>query len=58
MTIQQYLDKVNVLYKTGNAREHSYRGDLQNLIMAILPDILVTNEPARVASGQVGISNL
>ena len=31
MTIQQYLDKVNVLYKTGNAREHSYRGDLQNL---------------------------
>lgn len=51
MTIQQYLDKVNVLYKTGNAREHSYRGDLQNLIMAILPEILVTNEPARVACG-------
>lgn len=51
MTIQQYLDKVNTLYKTGNAREHSYRGDLQNLIMAILPDILVTNEPARVECG-------
>jgi predicted helicase len=51
MTIQQYLDKVNILFKTGNAREHSYRGDLQNLIMAILPDILVTNEPARVACG-------
>ena len=51
MTIQQYLDKVNILYKTGNAREHSYRGDLQNLIMAILPEILVTNEPARVACG-------
>jgi hypothetical protein len=48
MTIQQYLDKINTLYKTGNAREHSYRGDLQNLIMAILPDVLVTNEPARV----------
>ena len=51
MTIQQYLEKVNTLYKTGNAREHSYRGDLQNLIMAILPEILVTNEPARVACG-------
>ncbi|MDI5898309.1 type ISP restriction/modification enzyme [Flavobacterium yafengii] len=51
MTIQQYLTKVETLYKTGNAREHSYRGDLQNLIMAILPDILVTNEPARVACG-------
>ncbi|MFW0737702.1 N-6 DNA methylase [Flavobacterium sp. T12S277] len=51
MTIQQYLTKIETLYKTGNAREHSYRGDLQNLIMAILPDVLVTNEPARVACG-------
>jgi len=51
MTIQQYLTKINTLYITGNAREHSYRGDLQNLIMAILPDILVTNEPARVDCG-------
>ena len=51
MTIQQYITKIDTLYKTGNAREHSYRGDLQNLIMAILPDVLVTNEPARVACG-------
>ncbi len=51
MTIQQYLTKINTLYITGNAREHSYRGDLQNLIMAILPDVLVTNEPARVDCG-------
>jgi len=51
MTIQQYIDKINTLFKTGNAREHSYRGDLQNLIMAILPDVLVTNEPARVDCG-------
>ena len=51
MTLLQYLEKINILYKTGNAREHSYRGDLQNLIMAILPDVLVTNEPARVECG-------
>ena len=51
MTIQQYVSKIDILHKTGNAREHSYRGDLQNLIMAILPDVLVTNEPARVACG-------
>ena len=51
MTIQQYISKINTLHKTGNAREHSYRGDLQNLIMAILTDVLVTNEPARVACG-------
>jgi very-short-patch-repair endonuclease len=51
MTLLQYIEKINTLYKTGNAREHSYRGDLQNLLMAILPDVLVTNEPARVACG-------
>ena len=51
MTLQQYVSKINILYKTGNAREHSYRGDLQNLIMAILPNVLVTNEPARVQCG-------
>ncbi|MCW2118195.1 N-6 DNA methylase [Flavobacterium sp. 7A] len=51
MTIQQYITKITILFQTGNAREHSYRGDLQNLIMAILPDVLVTNEPARVACG-------
>jgi len=51
MTIQQYITKIDTLFKTGNAREHSYRDDLQNLIMAILPDVLVTNEPARVACG-------
>jgi len=51
MTISEYLPKLNTLFITGNAREHSYRGDLQNLIMAILPDILVTNEPARVSCG-------
>jgi hypothetical protein len=51
MTIQDYVSKINTLYKTGNAREHSYRGDLQNLLMVIFPDVLVTNEPARVDCG-------
>lgn len=51
MTFEQYIVELNTLFQTGNAREHSYRGDLQNLIMAILPDVLVTNEPARVACG-------
>src|SRR5574343_547815 len=51
MTLTQYIDKINTLYKTGNAREHSYRADLQNLLMHLLPDVLVTNEPARVDCG-------
>src|SRR5690606_32350125 len=51
MTISEYLSLLNTLYITGNAREHSYRGDLQTLLSTLLPDILVTNEPARVQCG-------
>lgn len=51
MSIQQYLDHVSILYKTGNAREHSYRGDLQTLLTTLLPGVLVTNEPARISCG-------
>ena len=51
MTLTDYIAKVNTLYITGNAREHSYRGDLQNLLTALLPGVLVTNEPARVECG-------
>lgn len=48
MTIQAYISTLNQRYQTGIGREHTYRGDLQSLLMAILPDILVTNEPVRV----------
>jgi predicted helicase len=51
MTIQDYLQNLNSRFKTGISREHSYRADLQNLISALVPDVLVTNEPARVACG-------
>jgi len=51
MTITEYVSHLNTLYITGNAREHSYRGDLQTLVSTILSDILVTNEPARVSCG-------
>jgi predicted helicase len=49
--ISEYLKKVNVLFKTGNSTEHSYRGDLQQLIEHLVPDVLVTNEPTRIACG-------
>ena len=50
-TIQDYLDKVAHRYKTGISTEHSYRGDLQNLLESLLPNVLVTNEPARIQCG-------
>jgi hypothetical protein len=51
MTISEYLDNINKRFKTGISREHSYRGDLQTLLESLAPEVLVTNEPARVACG-------
>jgi len=51
--LQTYLiSNVNKLLQTGNAREHSYRGDLQTLLNEIINDenIIVTNEPARIVN--------
>ena len=50
-TLQDYLDKVAQRYKAGISTEHSYRGDLQNLLESLLPNVLVTNEPARIQCG-------
>ena len=51
MTIQEYVDQLNLRYKSGISREHSYRGDLQTLLGELLPDLLITNEPARSEVG-------
>ena len=50
--IHNYIQNVNRLFQTGNAREHSYRGDLQQLLNEIIndKDIVVTNEPARIVN--------
>ena len=45
MTSQSYLDTLNLRYKTGISREHTYKGDLQTLFMSIINDILMTNAP-------------
>jgi predicted helicase len=51
MTIQEYVSKINARYISGISTEHSYRGDLQNLLESLVPDVMVTNEPSRVACG-------
>lgn len=51
MTIQEYIDKLNTRYKSGITTEHSFRGDLQNLLETLAPDALVTNEPTRIQCG-------
>ncbi|MGE4457272.1 MAG: N-6 DNA methylase [Arcobacteraceae bacterium] len=50
--INSYIQNIDRLFQTGNAREHSYRGDLQQLLNEIIndKDIVVTNEPARIVN--------
>ncbi|MDP8568710.1 type ISP restriction/modification enzyme [Methylophilus aquaticus] len=51
MTLNDYIQIVNQRYQAGNATEHSYRGDLQNLLQALLPNVDITNEPKRIGCG-------
>ena len=48
MTIQNYIETINKRYKSGMAREHSYRGDLEELIRELVQGVEITNEPANV----------
>lgn len=49
--IKEYITKLSQRYKTGISTEHSYRGDLQNLLEALVTRVLVTNEPSRISCG-------
>ena len=51
MTIDQYIDSLNQRYQLGNATEHTFRGDLQQLIESLVPEIRATNEPKRQSCG-------
>ena len=51
MTIESYLNNLNQRYKLGNATEHTFRGDLQQLLETLLPEVRATNEPKRQKCG-------
>ena len=51
MTIENYIDNINQRYLLGNATEHTFRGDLQQLLESLVPDIRATNEPKRQSCG-------
>ena len=51
MTTAEYIQSVNSRFRTGQATEHTFRGDLQNLLESLVPDIAATNEPKRQACG-------
>lgn len=51
MTVTKYIDNINQRYKLGNATEHTFRGDLQQLLESLIPEIRATNEPKRQSCG-------
>ena len=51
MRTAQYIDNINQRYLSGNATEHTFRGDLQQLIESLVPEIRATNEPKRQSCG-------
>lgn len=51
MIITNYLENITKRYKLGNATEPTFRGDLQQLLESLMPDIRTTNEPKRQSCG-------
>lgn len=51
MTIHDYITAINKRYQQGNATEHTYRGELQQLLETLEPNISATNEPKRIDCG-------
>ena len=49
--LKQYIADLNQQFKTGLAREHSYRPALKVLLQSLLPKMVVTNEPAHFECG-------
>ncbi len=51
MTLDQYIENVSKRYALGNQTEHTFRGDFQQLLESLLPEISATNEPKRIKCG-------
>ncbi|WP_162343206.1 type ISP restriction/modification enzyme [Cyclobacterium salsum] len=51
MTVENYLQNLDKRYRLGNATEHTFRGDLQQLLESLSPSISATNEPKRQKCG-------
>lgn len=51
MNIQDYLKSLNSYFKRGIATEHTFRGDLQQLLESLVSQVKATNEPRRIGCG-------
>ncbi len=54
MPIQKYITEIEKKWQSnGDAREHTYRPALENLLKAIMPDLTALNDPARIHVGSL-----
>ncbi len=51
MNLNSYISNINQRHRLGNATEHTFRGDLQQLLETMVPEIRATNEPKRQSCG-------
>lgn len=51
MTLEGYITTINQRFQLGNSTEHTFRGDLQQLLESLEPKIRATNEPKRQSCG-------
>ncbi len=51
MDLNSYINNINQRFRLGNATEHTFRGDLQQLLESMVPEIRATNEPKRQSCG-------
>ena len=49
--LSQYLKQIKKRFDSGISTEHSFRGDLQNLIETLIPGVIATNEPIHISCG-------
>lgn len=49
--VSDFITRVQAVYKTGTATEHSYRSSLETLFNALAEGVTALNEPKRVACG-------
>lgn len=46
--VAAYVAKITQRVKVGTSTEHTFRGDLEHLIVALVSDVNVTNEPSNI----------
>ncbi len=48
MTLNEYIQSINARLAEGHTSEHTFRGDLEQLLRTQLPTYHITNEPSQI----------